>query len=77
MNTPTPQYLPYQQRVIAEKRDLDDRFERLSDFIDSGHFKSLPESEQLRLNIQIRLMRDYSWILGQRIAAFNRQEVKS
>lgn len=70
------EYLPYQQRVIDEKRELDDRFERLSDFIDSGYFKHLPESEQLRLNIQIRLMRDYSWILGQRIAAFKKQEVK-
>ena len=61
---------PHQQRVVAEKNDLDEKIAKLTAFIGGTIFASLPEDERSRLSIQLQHMNGYSEILGQRIAAF-------
>ena len=61
---------PHQQRVVDEKRELDERREKLESFYSTSIFHGLPESEQSRLLRQGVAMRTYSEILGERIAAF-------
>ena len=62
--------LPFQQRVIDEKKELDTRIHALSAFLLISMFKSLDSEEQERLKKQHELMIDLSTVLGQRIAAF-------
>lgn len=61
---------PYQQRVVQEKSDLDEKLERLRVFIGTDEFDALDHAEQQRLEKQLWAMRDYSGILNERIAAF-------
>lgn len=62
---------PYQQRVVDEKRELDERREKLGAFKNSAIFPTLPWQEQERLNTQAHIMTMYSAVLGERIAAFS------
>lgn len=63
---------PHQQRVVDEKRELDEKLERLRAFCSDvgGIFDSLPAEEKQRLTEQERHMAAYSDVLGRRIAAF-------
>lgn len=62
---------PYQQRVVDEKADLDEKAKKLSDFIGTSEvFLTLDPAEQERLKEQCEVMWQYSEILGARIAAF-------
>ncbi len=61
---------PYQERVVTEKKELDERREKLGSFIEGAIYQSLPEAEQNRLTQQALAMTAYSTILGERIAAF-------
>lgn len=62
---------PHQERVVAEKAELDDKLVKLIKFVESSPlFTSLPEDEKTRLVRQAGVMREYSNILGERIAAF-------
>lgn len=65
------QLAPHQQRVVDEKRDLDDKREKLGNFKSTDLFASLPWQEQERLNTQAHIMTMYSAVLGERIAAFS------
>lgn len=62
--------LPHQQRVVAEKLDLDEKRDRLAAFQASLLFSSLAREEQERLTRQAHIMTMYSNVLGERIAAF-------
>jgi hypothetical protein len=66
--------MPYQQRVINQKMDLDAKIEKLLDFIEATNmpdvFGTLSQAEQSRLRIQYSVMQTYSTILGERIANF-------
>jgi predicted nucleic acid-binding Zn-ribbon protein len=64
------QYAPHQQRVVDEKKELDDRREKLGKFKNGDLFASLPWEEQERLNTQAHLMTMLSAVLGERIANF-------
>jgi hypothetical protein len=62
---------PHQERVVQEKKDLDEKAQKLSDFIGlSATFPQLDQAEQERLKEQCEIMWQYSEILGKRIAAF-------
>ena len=66
-----PGLAPHQQRVVDEKQDLDLRIARLDEFMRRNPtFTTLDAPERDRLEIQLDLMRDYSGILGERIANF-------
>jgi hypothetical protein len=60
----------YQQRVIEEKRELDEKLAKLDAFGRTELFAALPADEQGRLNRQHSLMEAYSAVLGERIANF-------
>ncbi len=61
---------PHQERVVAEKAELDAKIEKLSEFIPGSIMGSLPAAEQSRLRIQLHIMQAYSTVLGERIYAF-------
>lgn len=61
----------YQQRVIAEKENLDSRIDSLAAFLGSPTFHGLPGDERERLRRQIGLMRGYSSVLEERVEAFD------
>jgi len=62
---------PHQQRVVAEKAELDEKTCKLDSFQQTAMFASLFEAEQLRLFRQSLVMRAYSGILKERIQAFS------
>lgn len=62
---------PHQQRVVDEKKELDDKISKLDSFIGTETFNlSVDRREQGRLKVQLGIMRAYSLILEERIAAF-------
>lgn len=61
----------FQQRVIDEKIELDEKLVKLKRFLGgSTMVSSLPEEEQARLRIQVLVMTIYSDTLGARIKEF-------
>lgn len=62
----------YQQRVIEEKEQLDDRSVKLHAFIYSEKFNRLEQAEQWRMIRQLAAMQSYAAVLGERINAFQR-----
>lgn len=61
----------FQDRVKAEKIELDEKRQKLLDFFNTDIFRSLDQAEKDRLRVQHGVMGVYSEILLQRIAAFN------
>ena len=63
---------PHQQRVIDEKKDLDEKLAKLDKFTRADNFESIVGNidECNRLRDQADHMFAYSKILGERIAAF-------
>ena len=62
---------PHQQRVVAEKAELDDKRGKLFTFMNSKNFFSLcDEAERNRMDAQANAMARYSEALESRIAAF-------
>ena len=62
--------LPYQKRVIQEKKELDKKLTKLDEFRGGSLFEGLVAEEQCRLERQSFVMAEYSRVLGERIAAF-------
>ena len=60
----------YQERVIEEKKALDDNLSRLIPFIGSDLFTTLVAAEQKRLRRQEMLMELLSDVLAERIEEF-------
>lgn len=60
----------FQQCMVDEKTELDEKIGNLQTFAAGKVFTSLPEQEQERMIAQFSHMQDYSRILGERIAAF-------
>lgn len=60
--------LPYQQRVIEEKSQLDERIEKLELFLNGPAMIEKTNADLLR--IQLSVMRSYSTILQTRILNF-------
>ena len=61
---------PHQERVVAEKEELDAKRERLRAFFGTDLYREIDPTEQSRLNRQLEAMTLYSNILAERIAAF-------
>lgn len=64
---------PYQERVIEEKRDLDEKAHRLSDFLASTEKPLLPREELSLLRVQHAIMDAYAEVLAERISHFPRE----
>lgn len=61
----------HQERVVQEKKELDEKIGKLLAFVGGTIFASLDDAERSRLSVQLQHMNGYSEILGQRIAAFH------
>ena len=62
---------PHQERVVTEKAPLDEKLDKLVSFTTSPNFLHTVEFEEReRMLRQAAVMRQYSEILGERIAAF-------
>jgi hypothetical protein len=62
---------PHEERVVEEKRDLDERLGRLNHFMaTSPTFEGLSEDEKLLMRQQATAMAQYSGALGGRISRF-------
>ena len=62
---------PHQERVVAEKSELDEKLVKLKVLIhESQTYQSLDGAEKMRLLRQFIHMEDYPKVLGERIAAF-------
>lgn len=62
---------PYQQRVVTEKAELNERLAKLLAFFQTENFAVLSEAERSRLRNQARFMDGYAAVLEERIAAFD------
>ena len=60
----------YRERVVVEKQELDGKIEKLADFFKTTIYYNLDIAEKGRMQRQVVLMRGYSNVLGERIAAF-------
>jgi hypothetical protein len=63
----------YQNRVVVEKKELDEKIERLNNFINGSIFKNLSPEEASLLHAQYSAMTQYSITLGFRIEVFERK----
>ena len=63
-------YLPHQQRVIEEKKELDERREKLSSFFENPVFDGLEKYDQELLREQEVVMNQLSFVLEKRIERF-------
>lgn len=68
---------PYQERVVEEKQDLDQKIMRLEYFMALPEFPMVSGEEQDRMAWQLTLMKDYSTVLKERIASFSELDLKS
>jgi len=59
----------HQERLLAEKADVDGRSLKLLVSIASFGFDKVPKAEQERMTLQLQIMRDYSNVLDARIKA--------
>jgi len=62
---------PHQQRILNEKAELDEKLDKLSQFIEgSPVYATLSTDERILLKKQEYYMSEYSEILGRRISNF-------
>ena len=65
----------YQQRVVNEKQELDEKLNKLRSFIKTDVCMALPFEDRSLLAQQERVMTEYSRILAERIARFSLEPV--
>jgi hypothetical protein len=63
-------YLPHQQRVVDEHKDLQEKVVKLESFFYTDLFRTLDVAEQTRLRCQATFMQGYKKILEMRIDNF-------
>lgn len=66
----TDSLLPHQQRVIAERDQLNTRLTSLRAFIASDTFRQVDKAERMRLLRQEQVMTEFAQVLTERIDAF-------
>ena len=61
---------PYQERVVTEKKELDEKISKLESFLVSPAYEELSQENQYLLDKQHLNMKEYSTILSLRIKGF-------
>lgn len=61
---------PHQQRVVDEKRELDDKIQKLTAFFNTEIYRGLRSAEKRLLSNQLMHMNGYSEVLADRISLF-------
>lgn len=62
--------MSHKERVVLELEELSEKYARLSNFILGDIFKTLPKAEQDLLVEQSKVMKEYVYILEERIRLF-------
>jgi len=62
--------LEFQQRVVDEKAQLDEKIKKLAYFLNGSVIETLESEDQTLLHEQFHVMEKYSDILRRRIARF-------
>jgi len=62
--------LPHQKRICDEFLDIEAKLSKLKNFIGTDIFKSLEDVDRHLLEIQLDAMKNYAYILSQRIHRF-------
>ena len=62
----------YQQRVVEEKEQLDQKLAKLKAFFSTDLFRNLPEEDSSLMKDQAFCMNEYSLVLGKRIERFSK-----
>ena len=60
------------ERMVVEKKELQDRVTKLENFVNEEKFKELKGLEQVYLKEQLKFMRGYLSVLRQRINFYNK-----
>lgn len=60
----------FQQRLIDEHKNLQEKISKLDEFIFSGRVLKTSPAEQVRLRLQLKFMELYAEVLNDRISAF-------
>lgn len=60
------------ERMVVEKKELQDRVTKLENFVNGEKFKELKGLEQVYLKEQLKFMRGYLSVLRQRINFYNK-----
>ena len=60
----------YQERVVQELKDLQDKYDKLAAFMQQASYRALDKPEQARLAKQYVIMGQYIGVLKDRIAHF-------
>lgn len=60
----------WQQRVVDEKKELDEKIKKLNSFFSTEAFSLLATTDAVLLRTQYVVMQEYSSILAKRIARF-------
>jgi len=61
---------PWQQRILIEKEELNEKVKKLAAFLATEPFDALPPAEQDRLTRQLDVMIQYRSVLTERIMAW-------
>lgn len=61
---------PHQQRVVDERAELDEKVKKLGAFVDGLAFAAIDPVDRALLREQLVVMRQYLYVLKQRIARF-------
>jgi hypothetical protein len=64
--------MSYYIKLIEEKKELNEKIDKLKSFIDSDKFTEIDPVQMTLLNIQIKAMYTYSQCLLERIARLNK-----
>jgi hypothetical protein len=64
---------PHEERVEVEKQQLDEKLVKLDAFFSNPIFSKLPHDERRLLQIQYKLMNQYSRILAERLIRFKEE----
>ena len=75
MQVDLDQLEPWQIRVVAERKELDEKILALVGFTSSKTWAALTSSQQTDLRDQLYIMRRYSDILERRIKKFGPEEI--
>lgn len=71
MPTDPPTIQPYQQRVIDERREANEKLVALGAFFGTAPYAALSGYEQSLMHRQHRIMQEYIAVLDQRLGVWN------
>ena len=57
----------FKQRLEAEQKELQDKLQKLTGFLESEKFKTVDDVQKTLLNVQARAMETYNQVLLERI----------